>query len=169
MTEAHTKELISKAYVNALAARVGMTVANSSLDYGLDGTFKDIEYDVETKEYGETGFGIDFQLKATVNALPKKGVIKYSLEVKNYHKLIKTHVGTPRILIVYSMPRDKDMWLTVNDNETLLRKCAWWCSLQGYPEVENKERVVIKIPLTQQLTPEVLIELMQKVKEGVAL
>ena len=51
MTEAHTKELISKAYVNALAARVGMTVANSSLDYGLDGTFKDIEYDVETKEY----------------------------------------------------------------------------------------------------------------------
>ena len=67
------------------------------------------------------------------------------------------------------MPRDKDMWLTVNDNETLLRKCAWWCSLQGYPEVENKERVVIEIPLTQQLTPEVLIELMQKVKEGVAL
>ena len=45
MTEAHTKELISKAYVNALAARVGMTVANSSLDYGFDGTFKDIEYD----------------------------------------------------------------------------------------------------------------------------
>ena len=39
----------------------------------------------------------------------------------------------------------------------------------GYPEVENKERVVIEIPLTQQLTPEVLIELMQKVKEGVAL
>ena len=40
MTEAHTKELISRAYVNALAARVGMTVANASLDYGFDGTFK---------------------------------------------------------------------------------------------------------------------------------
>ena len=61
------------------------------------------------------------------------------------------------------------MWLTVNDNETLLRKCAWWCSLKGYPEVENKERVVIEIPLTQQLTPEALIKLMQKVKEGAAL
>ena len=68
MTEAHTKELISKAYVNALAARVGMTVANSSLDYGFDGTFKDIEYDAATKEYGETGFGIDFQLKAIYTA-----------------------------------------------------------------------------------------------------
>lgn len=137
MTEAHTKELISKAYVNALAARVGMTVANSSLDYGFDGTFKDIEYDAATKEYGETGFGIDFQLKATINASPKNGVIKYSLEVKNYHKLIKTRVGTPRILIVYSMPREKDMWLTVNNEETLLRRCAWWCSLKGHPEVEN--------------------------------
>lgn len=169
MTEAHTKELISKAYVNALAARVGMTVANSSLDYGLDGTFKDIEYDAETREYSETGFGIDFQLKATINALPKSEVIKYSLEVKNYHKLIKTHVGTPRILIVYSMPSNKDMWLTVNNEETMLRKCAWWCSLKGYPEVDNKNRVTIEIPLTQQLTPEVLIELMKKVKEGVEL
>lgn len=78
-------------------------------------------------------------------------------------------MGTPRILIVYSMPREKDMWLTVNKEETLLRKCAWWCSLKGYPEVENKERVVIDIPLDQQLTPEVLVQLMQKVKEGVAL
>ena len=83
MTEAHTKELISRAYVNALAARVGMTVANASLDYGFDGTFKDIEYDEETNEYGETGFGIDFQLKATINASPNNGVIKYNLEVKN--------------------------------------------------------------------------------------
>lgn len=67
------------------------------------------------------------------------------------------------------MPREKDMWLTVNNEETLLRKCAWWCSLKGYPEVENKERVVIDIPLDQQLTPEVLVQLMQRVKEGVAL
>ena len=169
MTEAHTKELISRAYVNALAARVGMTVANASLDYGFDGTFKDIEYDEETNEYGETGFGIDFQLKATINASPNNGVIKYNLEVKNYHKLIKTQVGTPRILIVYCMPREKERWLIVNSEETLFRRCAWWCSLKGYPEVKNKERVVIDIPLNQQLTPEVLAQLMQRVKEGSAL
>ena len=38
------------------------------------------------------------------------------------------------------------------------RRCAWWCSLKGHPEVENKERVVIDIPLDQQLTPEVLVQ-----------
>ena len=169
MTEAHTKELISRAYVNAIAARAGMTVAISSLDYGLDGTFKDIEYDARTREYSETGFGIDFQLKATVNAHPKNEVIKYSLEVKNYHKLIQSHVGTPRILIVYSMPREEDLWLTVKEEESSFRKCAWWCSLKGYPDVDNKKRVVIDIPLSQQLTPEKLAEMMKRVKEGAAL
>lgn len=169
MTEAHIKELISRAYVNALAARVGMTIATSSLDYGFDGTFKDIEYDSRTKQYSETGFGIDFQLKATINALPKNGVVKYSLEVKNYHSLIKTQIGTPRILIVYSMPKDNKSWVKVNTEETLLRKCAWWCSLKGLPNVNNKEKIVIDIPLAQQLTPETLIMLMNKVKEGAEL
>lgn len=169
VTEAHTKELISRAYVNALAARVGMTVATSSLDYGFDGTFKDIEYNEQTKEYSETGFGIDFQLKSTINAIPDKGVIKYHLEVKNYHKLIQSRVGTPRILIVYSMPREENLWLTVNEEETTFRKCAWWCSLKGYPEVENKKEIVINIPFSQQLTPEKLAEMMKRVKEGGAL
>lgn len=169
MTEAHTKEQISRSYVNVLAARVGMTISTASLDYGFDGTFKDIEYDPETKEYGETGFGIDYQLKATVNAKEKDGCIKYSLEVKNYRKLIKTRVGTPRILIVYSMPKDPSEWVTVRKEETLLRKCAWWCSLKGLPEVANSERVTVTIPADQQLTPEALETLMNKVKEGVEL
>lgn len=169
MTEAHTKEQISRSYVNVLAARVGMTISTASFDYGFDGTFKDIEYDPDVGEYGETGFGIDYQLKATINAKEKDGVVKYSLEVKNYRKLIKTRVGTPRILIVYSMPKDDKQWVTVDNEETVLRKCAWWCSLKGLPEVDNKERVTVTIPVEQQLTPEVLQELMCKVKEGVDL
>lgn len=84
MTQEHIKELISKAYVNALAARAGMTVAASYPDYGIDGTFKDIEYNVDTRKYSETGFGIDFQIKATVNITHKNGFIKYNLEAKNY-------------------------------------------------------------------------------------
>lgn len=169
MTEAHIKEQISRSYVNVLAARAGMTISTASLDYGFDGTFKDIEYDPETREYGETGFGIDYQLKATINAKEKDGYIKYSLEVKNYRKLIKTRVGAPRILIVYSMPKDSSQWVSVGNEETALRKCAWWCSLKGLPEVGNSDRVTVAIPANQQLTPEVLEVLMNKVKEGVEL
>lgn len=169
MTEAHIKEQISRSYVNVLAARVGMTISTASQDYGFDGTFRDIEYDPVAKEYGETGFGIDYQLKATVNAKEKDGSVKYSLEVKNYRKLIKTRVGTPRILIVFSMPKDCSHWVTVGNEETILRKCAWWCSLKGLPEVNNSDRVTVTIPANQQLTPDSLRELMNKVKEGAEL
>lgn len=166
MTEAHIKETISRAYVNAIAARVGMTVATSSLDYGFDGTIKDVEYDPVTKQHSETGFGIDFQLKATVNVAPKNGVVKYNLEVKNYRTLIKTLVGTPRILIVYSMPREENDWMAVGPDETAFRKCAWWCSLKGFPEVSNKKCITVEIPMSQQLTPAALADLMKKVKRG---
>ena len=169
MTEAHKKDLISTAYVSAIAARVGMTVANSSRDYGFDGTFKDIEYDEVAKEYGETGFGIDFQLKSTVNAKVIGDFVKFSLKARNYRQLIKTDVGTPRILIVYSMPRDETEWVSVNTNDTVLRNCAWWYSLRGLPEVSNQESVVVNIPRENQLTPVILRELMKKVKEGVAI
>ena len=38
--------------------------------------------------------------------------------------------------------------------------------IKGHLEVENKERVVIDIPLDQQLTPEVLVQLMQRGERG---
>ncbi len=169
MTEAHTKEQISRAYMGVLAACAGMTISTASQDYGIDETFKDVEYDPIAKEYSETGYGLDYQLKATVNARVKNGVIKYSLEMKNYRKLIQTRVGTPRILVVYAMPKEADKWVVVEKDETTLQKCAWWCSLKGKPEVNNKERVTVSIPINQQLTPESLKEMMNKVKDGVEL
>lgn len=169
MTEAHAKEQISRSYMGVLAACAGMTISTASQDYGIDGTFKDVEYDPVAKEYSETGYGIDYQLKATVNAKVKDGVIKYSLEMKNYRKLIQTRVGTPRILVVYAMPKEEKQWVIVEKKETTLQKCAWWCSLKGRPEVGNKERITVSIPANQQLTPESLKEIMSKVKDGVEL
>lgn len=169
MTEAHIKEKISLSYVTALAAHAGMSVATSSLDYGFDGTFRDITYDEREKRYGESGYSIDFQLKSTVNVSLNNGFVEYNLEVKNYNQLIKTNVGSPRILIVYSMPSDSLSWITVSRNETVFRKCAWWCSLKGFPEINNKKTVKIKIPEMQQLSSDTLRELMNKTKEGAEL
>lgn len=166
MTEAHIKELISNSYVIGIAARAGITVTKPTLDYGIDGTFKDVEHDKIHKRYRETGFSIDFQLKATTNTKPQNGIIKYKLEVKNYNDLIEINVGTPRILIVYDMPKNSNDWIIVEGNKTIFKKCAWWCSLKGLPNVSNKESIVIEIPQNNQLTPEALITLMQKVKNG---
>ena len=73
---------------------------------------------------------------------------------------------TPRILIVYKLPRDKKEWINVTENGTIFKDCAWWCYLSGEPETDNKEKIVIKIPRRQVFNQEALKELMKKVKKG---
>jgi len=98
MTEQHIKEQISRAYAKAIAARAGIVLREyDGLDYGLDGRFSDVEYDIGRKRYVESGFGIDFQIKATTNILPKGDKLLYDLEAKKCRDLIKTKIGTPRI------------------------------------------------------------------------
>ena len=118
VTEAHIKEQISSAYAKAIAAQAGVIFREySSIDYGFDGKFSEVFYDEENKRYSESGFGIDVQIKATTNITSENGKLIYDLEVKNYRDLIKTNVGTPRILIVYS---NKDtIRVEIPDNQLL--------------------------------------------------
>lgn len=170
VTEAHIKEQISSAYAKAIAAQAGVIFREySSIDYGFDGKFSEVFYDEENKRYSESGFGIDVQIKATTNITSENGKLIYDLEVKNYRDLIKTNVGTPRILIVYSMPEDKKEWVTVTTEQTILKKCAWWCSLKGKPKTNNKETIRVEIPDNQLLTPSELLRLIEKVKVGASL
>lgn len=166
MTEEHRKELLSVAYIKAIAGYTGMITTSRDLDYGWDGTICDTEYNPESKTYDESGFKIDYQLKSTVNIIQKNGVIKYDLNVENYNKLIKDNIPNPRILILYVIPKDESERLVVSDNNATLRKCAWWCTLRGKDKTENKETVRIDIPESQRFTPQVLEELMKQVKEG---
>ena len=164
--EAHIKEELSKSYASAISAAAGINCQFYGRDYGQDGVFLDVKYYAERKSYRQTGFAIDFQLKATVNATAKNGLFLYDLEKKNYLDLIDTGVGRVRILLLYILPKDKNEWLNVTSSETVLKRCAYWCSLRGLPVVNNKEKVRIKIPASQMLTVEELKRLMENVKSG---
>lgn len=169
MTDEHIKEELSFAYTQAISAYAGMGCEQRRRDYGIDGSIKDIKYSIVRKRFAESGYSIDFQLKSTVNAKIKNGIILYDLEVKNYKDLIDTEVGTPRILILYCLPKEKNRWVEVLNDELKLRKCAYWCSLRGWPDVTNKQRVRIKFSESQKFTSDELIRLMDLVKGGVAL
>jgi len=164
--ETHIKEELSKSYANAVSAAAGINCTFHDRDYGQDGIFEDVAYYPDRKAYRQTGFGIDFQLKATVNATSKNGFYIYDLEMKNYLDLIDEKVGKPRILVLYILPKEKDEWIKITTSEAVLKKCAYWCSLRGWPHVNNKEKVRIQIPESQLFTPEELKRLMEKVKEG---
>lgn len=166
MTEEHIKECIGSAYTRALVSYAGYNICISEHDYGFDGKILDVEYDEEYKRYSESGFLINFQLKSTVDYELKDDMIIYDLEVKNYRDLIRPNPGSPRILILYLMPREKEKWL-INDHERLIiERGAWWYSLKGLPECSNKDKKRIKIPAGNLLSVESLNEMMKRVKEG---
>lgn len=169
LPDTHIKEQISLSHIKTLSANAGFVCQKNDEDFGMDGSICEVEYKKRRKAYRVTGFGLDFQLKATVNAVPKKGLFLYDLEVKNYLDLIETNVGRDRILILYILPRERSQWVESDAEKTILRKAAYWCSLKGFPEVKNKEKVRIKIPEKNLLTSEVLVELIDKVKGGYAL
>lgn len=169
MTDEHIKQELSFAYTQAISAYAGMSCEQRRIDYGIDGSIKEIKYSDIRRRFVESGYSIDFQLKATVNAKVKDGIILYDLEVKNYKDLIDAEVGTPRILILYCLPKEKNQWVDILNDELKLRKCAYWCSLKGWQDTTNKERVRIKFSENQRFTAKELIRLMNLVKGGAQL
>lgn len=164
ITEQHIKEGLSVAFVTAIAHYSGLLLGNFSFDYGLDGNFSGVRK--TEKRYASNGFYLDFQLKASCNIEVFDDYIKYNLEAKTYNDLVDENVGTPRILILYKLPNERSLWFNINESGIYLKECAWWCSFVGQERTTNKERIVIKIPRSQVLTPDILRELMNKVERG---
>ena len=94
------------------------------------------------------------------------GEIIYDLESKNYNDLVIENTSFPSILILFVLPEDEDAWLDASDERLIIRKCAWWYSLEGQPPTTNLGTKRIKIPENQVFSPEALHKLMENVKGG---
>lgn len=167
ITDQHVAEDLSRAYVQAVGAKAGLIVTlQRSHDYGVDGTFHDVQ--VIGGRRCESGFALDFQLKASKNWTATDQEVVYSLEVKNYNDLVRRHArfrATPSLLVLLCLPENPDEWLQISERELLLRKCCYWERLKGDPS-QNKERITVRIPRKQRLTPDVLMDLMNRVRTG---
>ena len=159
------QEALGQAYVHAIAAKVGFNMAQSDKDFGLDGTIKDVQATAKGR-YHENGIGIEYQLKSSTKVEFKNGKVIYDLESKNYNDLAGWDGIIPSILILFVMPKQETDWLGWSTNELSIRKCAWWCCLQGQPLTDNETCKRIYIPENQVFSPEELEKLMQKARKG---
>ncbi len=78
MPREHLLDELATAYVQAVIASAGATLAVSRRDYGVDGIVKDVKAG-GTEGYFETGFPIEFQLKGTAVATRTAGGIRHDL------------------------------------------------------------------------------------------
>lgn len=160
---AHIGEVLSKSYIQTVAAQAGMKCETGNPEYGVDITLREIVY-----LYGKlrpSGFPIDCQLKSTINWELKNGRIVYDLRGKNYNDLVLREGGSPFILILLCLPKDRLLWVELDEEQLSIRKCCYWIKLTG-DRIENESTKRIFIPRDQLVTPDTLKDLMERCKRG---
>ncbi len=158
LTPNDQEEALSRAYVSAVAAGAGYTVAVQ--DFDRDGV------DVQIRAGGKMRPSLDIQLKASVQL--RKGndnKFRYPLRCRNYELLRKQSL-VPRILVVLHLPAEKNQWISVSINELVMRHCAYWTYLLGSPETTNRETVTVTIDKKNRFDIENLKNLMNLARKG---
>ena len=158
LTTSDRQEALSRAYAHAVAAQGGYVTAVYAED--RDGV------DLRIQGGGAMRPALDLQLKATVNlAKPDEGYFRFPLKRRNYD-LLRIHAQTPRLLVVLDLPKDEHRWMTITENELVLRHRAYWLNLKGWDETVNQTSVTVRIPEQNIFDVENLRALMEQSRQG---
>ena len=159
LTDNKIKEEISLAYVMAVAAVKSFSTEMIRIDYdSVDATirYSGILAPGESIIYSPA---IELQLKATSKVHIVDDFIHFSLPIKNYNDL-RADTIIPRLLVVLHLPELKDEWVTHSTDELIMKKCAYYLNLCGFPESKNLTTVTVIIPLVNVFSPDSLYDLM---------
>ncbi len=151
------KEQFSIAYVQAVAAVAGVKVSRTEVD--------DDSIDVGLERTGGYAPKLDLQLKCTGDVLPVAGGdLSFALKLKNYDDLRRPTLA-PRWLVLMFVPEACPDWLEITSTpETIVRRCAWWVSLEGAPDVSNSTSVTIQIPRANLFTADAVMQKLDEVE-----
>ncbi len=163
MTENEQKQQLSFAYIHAVAARAGFACERPDVD--------DDSVDLVIAAQGRINDRailksprIELQVKATAVDELSNGHLAFPLPLKNYNDL-REETLVPRLLVVLQLPLDADRWLAQSEEEMISRRCAFFVSLLGRPESENKSKVTVHVPRVNRITVESLLGMMERVSQ----
>lgn len=168
LTEEHTKEGLSRAYVQAVGALAGAIVSlnDRGHDYGIDGSFHQVS--ILHGNRVESGSTLDFQLKATTRITVQEDFIQYQLDSDTINCLAsraKKLRATPVILIILSLPTQPEEWLQLSEKELILKNCCYWARISSF--TSNVYTATQKISRSQLFTPEKLSVLLEEISNEV--
>lgn len=103
--------------------------------------------------YLTSGKQIDAQVKSAYerNTSVSNGNIVYNLKINNYNDLVTRANENPSliplILILFIFPDNDTNWISLSNNELILRKCAYWYTMPpGLSESDNSTGQTIYVP-----------------------
>ena len=152
---------LSYAYLHAVASKAGMACHVGSRhedNNGIDAVLTAWLPYVDAATLREVD--IKVQLKATI-AEPTRVGENYEYRLsgrRRYDDLRSLAVAGPRFLVVLFLPADAAEWLNHTHEQLAIRRCAYWQSLRGAPEI-TADSTVVTLPLAQGFSPNGLTEL----------
>ena len=138
LTSQDREEALSRVYARAVAAGAGYVTGDCEFD--RDGV------DLSIHAGGAMRPALDLQLKATTGLTSAvDGHFRFPLRRRNYD-LLRIETQTPRLLFVLDLPGEEDQWLTITEDELVLRRQAFWLNLRGSEATKNQTSVTVSIP-----------------------
>lgn len=158
----HLKERLSVTYVRAVIAKAGASYFTiDGTEYGTDAIIQKVIV-LQNGKYSNTGWQFNCQIKSTTDWIEKADKIIYDMDVDAYNKLVCWE-GTPCILILFRLPQDYQEWLNLDEDCLHIKNCCYWRHIIGTPS-ENLEKIRIEIPRNQLFTPELVEDLLERLK-----
>jgi hypothetical protein len=151
ITLQHTQECLSLAYVQAVAGSAGVNLAaQRTHDYGIDGSFRSV-VNIRSRRV-ESGFAVDFQMKATTVWEFDGSDVLYDLESKTFNDLAERDAKAAScILILLCLPKSQAHWVQSTEDQLVLKHCCYWTTIIDAP-TPNLSKKRIRIPRTNTLT-----------------
>ena len=140
------KAELQSAYVRAVVADAGATLASPEPDIGIDFMVSGARMRNEA-QYAPTGLSFLCQLKSTKAWEIRNDKFIYAVEADAYNKLAELQKGLG-ILIVYALPKDASRPLGVTENFLQMRKCCYWYHVPR-KATTNLSSITIEIPRSQ--------------------
>ena len=72
----------------------------------------------------------------------------------------------PRILVILRVPPDLTQWLEQDEDRLLMKRCAYWVSLAGFPMSDNQTSTTIEVPRSNKFTADALKDMMSRIAGG---
>lgn len=155
-------ERFSHAYLAAVAAAAGCKVLSWSVDdERVDATLSRRALGKKVKAPK-----IDIQLKSTTNPKLWAKSIRYRIDAATYDDLRENNRMTPILLVLLRMPKHPQRWLHVDERRVRMRKCAYWISLRGKPDISPKKSLTLRISRAQVFNAQALHDMMLRLEDG---
>lgn len=150
------------AFVRAVAHASGYFVQETSRTFDGDGVdltimWRDDEGMVRSPR-------LDVQLKTTSLIDAARPI--FDLDVKTYNALRSCLHQVPRILLAVAVPHQMQDWVTISQDELILRYRGYWHSCRGEAASQNTTSVRVRLSDEQLFQVTTLQAIMERIREG---